>query len=158
MKLKLRRTSVMPNKFGSYAYEVLDSEKPEVAELLERASGVFDGTEGGKVIFSLNRLGKTNVPFTCDIRLVKQKGTDNEYINLVDNSLDLLAEVGNKYKAAARFGEGFAQAFANVGVAALFAGTVKAEPVAAGQAAAAATPAASAVEEPVAGQEIGAQS
>lgn len=130
-KLKLKRTSVMPNKYGSYAYEIVDSEKPEVAELLASVNGIYDAQNGsgGKILFSLNRLGETNRPFMADIRTQQRNGTDEVYIQLVDNTLDTLATVGAGYKAAERFGAGFAQTYANIGLQKMFEGGAK--PVAA---------------------------
>lgn len=123
----------MPNKFKSYAYRIENAEAEGVKEFLEDVEGVYDGQEGGKIIYSRARLGKANQAVSVNIRVVEQRqnnvATGRFFINLVDNSLEQLAELGAMYQQAEAFGSGFASAFANHAVAKLFSGS--ATPVAA---------------------------
>lgn len=106
--LKVARLSTMPNQWQSYAYRVLDAEKPEVAKLLEDCDGVYDGQEGGKIIYSRSRIGKLNAPFTATIRVVEQVldrvPTGKHFINLVDTSLEEFGGFASKVVLAERFG------------------------------------------------------
>lgn len=114
--LKLKRLSTMPNKNGSYAYSVENADVPEVAEFLAKMEGVYETPDGFKLIYSRSRVGKTNVASTQSIRTVEQRvngeGTGRHFINIVDESADIMSEMGSKYQMAERFGSGFAAAFA----------------------------------------------
>lgn len=114
--LKLKRLSTMPNKNGSYAYSVENADQPNVAEFLDKHEGVYKTESGMTIIYSRSRVGKTNVASTVSIREVEQRvngeGTGRMFINIVDTSADLMAELGSKYQMAERFGAGFAAAFA----------------------------------------------
>jgi hypothetical protein len=108
--LKIQRVSTMPNANSSYAYLILNAEDASVAELLGQVEGVYDGQDGGKLIYSRSRVGKLNTPTTATIRVTEQRvggvGNGRHFINLVDTSIEAFGEFAEKVKQAERFGLG----------------------------------------------------
>lgn len=106
--LKVTRLSTMPNKNQSYAYRVENAEDDDVKQLLEDVEGVYDGQEGGKIIYSRARMGHLNRPITATIRVVEQRadgvGTGRWFVNLVDTTLEEFGDFAEKIKLAERFG------------------------------------------------------
>lgn len=108
--LKLKRLSSVPNKNGSYAFQIVNAEDPAVAELLEQVGGVYDGREEGtKILYSRNRIGQLGVARNVAIRLNESRtpegeGTGNFYINLVDTGVEAAGEFFDKVKLAEQFG------------------------------------------------------
>lgn len=109
-QLKLKRLSSVPNKYGTYAYEIVNAEEPAVAELLDQVAGIVEGREGGKLVYSRNRIGTLGVAKNVAIRLNESRdkdtgeGTGNFYINLSDSGLESAGDFFDKVKLAEQFG------------------------------------------------------
>lgn len=109
-KIKISRSSSLPNGKGSYAYRVLTPITPEMG-----LSGVYTTTDGVTLIYSPNMVGELNKPFTCDciIRTVNEK----KYINLIDVDAEIAGQFGKMFNQATKAGfvnnATFAQAFIN---------------------------------------------
>lgn len=94
----------MPNKNKSYAYRIENAQDEGVAELLEEIDGVYDGTDGSKILYSPNRLGALNQPARQEIRIVEQQSSGRNFINLVNTKLDAVAGFFDTVALAEKFG------------------------------------------------------
>jgi hypothetical protein len=104
-RLKLRRLSTRPNQYGSWAYLIVDADDEKVVAFLDGKSGIYDGRDGGKILYSQARVGSHDKDVTVDIRETESDG--RTFINLVDSSSDKLAgemyEVVQKVNLAGSF-------------------------------------------------------
>lgn len=104
-RIKLRRLSSMPNKFGQIMYAV-----EEPAENLTGIDGILEG-KNGRMLFSPVRVGKHDTVFLADCRLTTAT-TGKVYVNLIDKSSDEIGNLGYASKQFERAGLGGNGAFA----------------------------------------------
>lgn len=95
-KLRLKRISMLANKFGNYCYVVLSGNTEGISGITIK--------DGVKMLWSFARLGAIHTPFNA--QLTERKVGDKTFLNLVDDTADAVGSVAYMAQLAKRAGIG----------------------------------------------------